>query len=325
MKVDFPFRIFEPYLSDEKVTDLNYNGTDLWIDHLEKGRFISKDKISEEKVFQACIRFSNLVNEHFNLQSPILEADFEDIRVSILHPSISGKLSVSLRKTPATMRLNRKKLLDENYISESALNLLVACVKHNYNIMVSGLPGAGKTELIKYLTSFINPTNRVISIEDSRELHYDKLHPERDSVSLKVSEDFTYDMAIKASMRQRPNWLLVSEVRGEEVEDLLKSISTGTHLLSTIHAKKAADIPKRMLYMMGNIDKSSETFLKQLYDAIDLGVHVEHVVSDQGVYRYVREIVIFGEDDALVLYHHKRKRQIDDKVFEILGVSECSH
>lgn len=321
MTAKFPFDIFEPYLSDEKVTDLNFNGKDLWIDHLDKGRFVSEIIFEEDIVFQACVRFSNLVNVHFNLQTPILEADYEDIRVSILHPSVSGSLSVSLRKTPTSLRMNETKMLKEDYITQSGLNFLIACVRHHYNIMVSGLPGAGKTELIKFLTQFIDPKSRVISIEDSRELHYGKIHPERDSVSLKVSEEFTYDMAIKACMRQRPNWLLVSEVRGEEVEDLLKSISTGTHLLSTIHAKKAADIPKRMLYMMGNIDKSSESFLQQLYDAIDLGVHVEHIVSDQGVYRYVREIVIFLQDQAVTLYHHKMKREIDDKVFEVLGVS----
>lgn len=218
------------------------------------------------------------------------------------------------------MRMNEKKILEENYITESALQFLIACVQKTYNIMVSGLPGAGKTELIKFLTQYIDPKSRVISIEDSRELHYGKLHPERDSVSLKVSEDFTYDMAIKACMRQRPNWLLVSEVRGEEVEDLLKSISTGTHLLSTIHAKKASDIPKRMLYMMENVDKSSESFLKQLYDVIDLGVHVEHIVSDAGVKRYIREIVIFIQDKAITLYHHQKKPEIDAEIFDILGV-----
>lgn len=321
MVSDFPFSLFEPYLSDELVTDLNYNGKDLWIDHLEKGRFVSEETIKQEDVFQACLRFSNLVNAHFNLQTPILEADYDDLRVSVLHPSVSGYLSVSLRKTPSQMRLSETKILEENYITKSALEFLIACVQANFNIMVSGLPGAGKTELIKFLTSYINPKSRVISIEDSRELHYGKLHPERDSVSLKVSEDFTYDMAIKACMRQRPNWLLVSEVRGEEVEDLLKSISTGTHLLSTIHAKAAKDIPKRMLYMMGNIDKSSESFLKQLYDAIDLGVHIEHKVSDEGVFRYVREIVVFVQDKAVYVYHHQKKREIKEEVFDVLGVS----
>lgn len=306
-----PFSLFEPYLSDDLVTDLNYNGTDLWIDHLEKGRFISEKSYSENQVYQACLRFSNLVNEHFNLQAPILEADFDDIRVSILHPSVSGKLSISLRKTPTTMRLSKEKILSENYISNSALTYLKCAVKDNENIMVSGLPGAGKTELIKFLTSYIDQRSRVISIEDSRELHYNKIHPERDSVSLKVSESFTYDMAIKASMRQRPNWLLVSEVRGKEVEDLLKSISTGTHLLSTIHARTAFDIPKRMLYMMHDIDKSSVNFLSQLYDAIDLGVHVEHVVDETGVFRYVREIVRFKDNEATLIYHHKTKREVE--------------
>ncbi|NLW15846.1 MAG: CpaF family protein [Erysipelothrix sp.] len=316
MNHKFPFSIFEPYISDELVTDLNYNGKDLWIDHLEKGRFIVESFLSEKQVFQTCIRFSNLVNEHFNLQTPILEADYEDIRVSILHPSVSGKLSVSLRKTPTRLRLNEKKLLKENYITESALQFLIDCVCSNLNIMVSGLPGAGKTELIKFLTQYIDPKSRVISIEDSRELHYEKIHPERDSVSLKVSEEFTYDMAIKASMRQRPNWLLVSEVRGSEVEDLLKSISTGTHLLSTIHSRSAYDIPKRMLYMMQNIDRSSETFLKQLNDAIDIGVHIEHIVNETGVLRFVREIVKFEKDTVKLIYHHETLRNVVTNIEE---------
>ncbi len=310
MNREFPFNIFEPYISDDLVTDINYNGQDLWIDHLEKGRFIAQEALEENIVFQACIRFSNLVNEHFNLQTPILESDFKDLRVSILHPSVSGKLSVSLRKTPTVMRLSEKKILNENYITASALQYLKRAVNAQKNIMVSGLPGAGKTELIKFLTQYIDPRSRVISIEDSRELHYDKIHPERDSVSLKVSESFTYDMAIKASMRQRPNWLLVSEVRGKEVEDLLKSISTGTHLLSTIHARTAYDIPKRMLYMMQDIDKSSEAFLKQLYDAIDIGIHIEHIVSDSGVYRYVREIVSFDKNTPELIYQHETKREV---------------
>lgn len=72
--------------------------------------------------------------------------------------------------------------------------------------------------------------------------------------------------------------------------------------------------------MMGNIDKSSESFLKQLYDVIDLGIHVEHVVSDSGVRRYVREIVLFLQDQSITLYHHQKKRNIEEKVLDILGV-----
>ena len=312
---DFPLSIFEPYLSNQLVTDINYNGHDLWIDHLEKGRVVVYNYLNEETIMKACIRFSNLVNQHFNFQTPLLEADYDDLRVSILHPSVSGSLSISVRKTPVYMRIEETKIIDSGYVTKEALEYLKDAVTKRANIMVSGLPGAGKTELIKFLTLFIDPHSRVITIEDSRELHYDKLHPTRDSVSLKVTEEFNYEQAIKASMRQRPNWLLVSEVRGQEVSDLLKSISTGTHLLSTIHARCAADIPKRMLYMMEGIDKSSDSFLAQLYDAIDIGVHIEHSISNKGVNRYIREIVQFHNQDVTVIYHYLNQRDISARQF----------
>lgn len=305
MKPKFPLSIFEPYLSDDLITDINFNGDDLWVDHLEKGRMVHYDFLPLEEVMQACVRFSNIVNSHFNLKEPLLEADYGDLRVSMIHPSVSNKLSVSIRKTPAVMRLSREKILREDYMPEVQLNYLASKVKNKSNIMVSGLPGAGKTELIKYLTTFIDDKDRVITIEDSRELHYDALHPKRDSVSIKVTEEFSYSNAIKASMRQRPNWLLVSEIRGTEVEDLLKSISTGTHLLSTVHARCAQDIPLRMLYMMEGIDKSSQSFLGQLYDAIDVGVHVEMQLHDNRVVRYVREIVEFDNQNATTIYRRK--------------------
>lgn len=310
MRPDFPFNIFEPYISDEEVTDINYNGKDLWIDHLINGRFMIEDFMLEHDVLHACQRFSNIVNQHFNLQVPILESDFNDLRISVLHPSISGRLSVSIRKTPTVMRLNEKKIIDEDYMSQDCLDYLKDAVMNHKNIMVSGLPGAGKTELVKFLTSYIETKERVISIEDSRELHYGELHPERDSVSLKVNESFTYELAIKASMRQRPNWILLSEVRGKEVEDLLKSISTGTHLLSTIHAKSAKEIPLRMLYMMENIDKSSDGFLSQLYDAIDIGVHVLRQETETRVKRFVKEVVEFKDGRAIDIYHYEKKRDI---------------
>src|SRR5690554_1502657 len=313
-----PFDIFEPYMSDENVTDINYNGKDLWIDHLNKGRLVVAEYLDEDAVMHACVLFSNLVNQHFNIQKPLLEADYDMFRISMLHPSVSGKLSLSIRKTPMFMRMKEENLVEEGYITQECLIFLKKCVMNKLNIMVSGLPGAGKTELIKFLTLFIDEKSRVISIEDSRELHYEYLHPKRDSVSLKVNEVFTYDKAIKASMRQRPNWLLVSEVRGKEVSDLLKSISTGTHLLSTIHAKCAEDIPKRMLYMMEDIDKSSEAFLGQLYDAIDLGIHVELQVTHEGMNRYIREIVAFKNQKAMMLYHHIDKPNLIKREMEVL-------
>lgn len=302
-----PFKIFEPYISDDNVTDINFNGKDLWIDDLKKGRFCIYDFLDESKVMEICLQFSNIVNKHFNLQSPVLEAEYGDLRISLLHPSIANYLSVSIRKTPQYMRLNKKLLLESGYLNEALFRFLKEAVRLEKNIMVSGLPGAGKTELVKFLSQFIDDKSRVISIEDTRELHYDLLYPKRDSVSIKVDEKFNYDMAIKASMRQRPNWLLVSEVRGKEVEDLLKSISTGSHLISTIHARSAYEIPVRMLYMMQGVDKSNEMFLKRLKSSIDVGVHLEK----RGLRRFIKEVVLFDEGDPILVYHYQNQPEVE--------------
>lgn len=302
----FPLEIFEPYLSDARITDINYNGKDLWVDHLDQGRMYFENFSDEESVMKAALRFSNMVNAHFNMQTPLLEADYGDLRVSFIHPIVSGKLSVSIRKTTSKLRFNEEEALVSGYMTQDTLTFLRKAVALKKNMMVSGLPGCGKTELVKFLSQYIDTKHRVITIEDSRELHYDRLFPNRDTVSLKVSSQFDYETAIKASMRQRPNWILVSEVRGQEIYDLLRSVSTGAHLLSTIHARSAKDIPMRMLYMMEGNHQANQILLKQLYDLIDIGIHVEMAMSDQGIKRYIREIVIYHNESAIPVYIHNQ-------------------
>ncbi len=307
---DFVFEGLELYIQNPKITDINFNGKDLWLDHLEKGRIGIENFLQASAMMMLCVRFSNLVNLPFNNHNPIVEADYKDIRVSIIHPSVSGRLSLSIRKTPPVMRISEQVIKDTSYMSLSALKFLKYCVRSRCNVIVSGLPGSGKTELVKFLTSFISDDERVISIEDSYELRYQDLHPNRDCVSLKVNERFDYDDALKASLRQRPNWILVSEVRGKEVRNLLNSVSTGTYLLSTIHAKGAREIPLRMLYMMESVDLSSEVVLERLYDAIDIGVHIDLRIDETGIHRYVREIVHFDEGEASLIYHYKTQRLV---------------
>lgn len=310
MSHDFIFDGLETYVEDELITDINFNGKDLWLDHLKKGRLVLDNFIHASAMTTLCVRFSNLVNQPFNHHNPIVEADYKDLRISIIHPSVSGRLSLSIRKTPSVMRLSDDSISKTNYMSASALKFLKYCVRSRCNIMVSGLPGSGKTELVKYLTSFISDDERVISIEDSYELRYQQLHPHRDCVSLKVNDRFDYDDALKASLRQRPNWILVSEIRGKEVRNLLNSVSTGTYLLSTIHAKTAREIPLRMLYMMDQVDLASKVVLDRLYDAIDVGVHIDLRIDEEGIHRYVREIMHFDEGEAHEIYHYKKKRLV---------------
>lgn len=310
MNQAFEFSGLESLLQDDMITDINYNGQDLWCDHLKKGRIVYENFLTPQHFMNMCARFSNAVNAQFNTLSPVVESDYGLLRISMIHPSVSGRISLSIRKALATLRMSEKSMLNDRYITESGLRLLRYCVASRANIMISGLPGSGKTELTKFLTRFIPETERVITIEDSYELNYQTLHPHRDCISLKVSEHFSYNQAIRSSLRQRPNWLLVSEVRGEEVLALLQSVATGTHLISTIHARSAQEIPQRMALLVPDMNLSSETMHVKIVQHLDIGIHLDLKVLDTGIHRYVAEIVGYAEGKTVVLYHHLHKKAI---------------
>lgn len=294
---NFDFGPLTPYIEDESITDINYNGRHLWIDHLFKGRYcVLFDE--DEFIQQFCFKMANFVNCSFNVSSPVIEAETKDLRISILHSSIarSGH-SISIRKTPARLRLQDKKMIKEKYASAEILKLLKKMIECHCNIIVSGLPSSGKTELVKYLTQFIHENERIISIEDTLELRAHDIFEEKDVVALRVNERFSYVDAIKASLRQRPDWILVSEVRSHEVVHLLESLSTGTHLISTIHAYDAYKIPSRILHMFEHVEISNSTILNSIHDALDIGIHLEACVSEKGITRTLKQIVCFDVND----------------------------
>ena len=299
------FPMFKPYLEDQYITDLNYNGKDLWLDHLKEGRLVIVNFMTECEAYKMCLKFSNAVNKNLNLQNPVLEADLNFFRVSIIHPSVTGCISISIRKSTDKLRLKEKQLLEEGYITKSALNFLKYSIQSRSNIMISGLPGSGKTELLKFLTQYISENERVITIEDSYELHYRSLHPNRDCVAIKVNRFFPYEKAIIASLRQRADWILLSEVRGKEITDLLNSASTGTHLMSTIHAQSAKEIPLRMRTM---IPSNRDDLRAQIEQLIHVGIHIDIFVAKTGIQRRIREIVVFNDETIEYVYHYHNKK-----------------
>lgn len=309
MSNTFDFGPLSVYVEDENITDINYNGKHLWIDHLKKGRYCEPFD-DEEFIRQFCFKMANYVNCSFNYSSPIIEAETKDLRISIVHESIakSGH-SISIRKTPAILRLIDNKMIKEKYATADVLKLLKKMVEHHCNILVSGLPSSGKTELVKYLTKFIPDNERIITIEDTLELRAHDIYESKDVVALRVNDRFNYVDAIKASLRQRPDWILVSEVRSHEVIHLLESISTGTHLLSTIHAYDALRIPKRILHLFKEIEISNKTLLNNIHESIDFGIHLEAEITKSGVRRFIKQIVSFDvvndEPIATILYDGK--------------------
>ena len=286
------FGLFIPLLENEDVTDISYsNGGQLWVKTLSRGVYAEKiEGLNDDIVEKLAFQCSNVMGKTFNMAHPFLDAESAELRMNFVHESIATNgIAVLIRKTPAKIRLNKDKLLNEDYVSAKLHDFLITCVQSHCNILVSGETGSGKTELVKYLASHTKDDEKIISIEDTLELHLDRIYPHRDIVAMKINNIASYSDVLVACMRQNPRWILLSEVRsGEAVMAVRNSISSGHNILSTIHSDKASSIPMR-LYSLLESSQDIDQFLKSIHRYVQIGVHVKGYFSKK-LGRFQREI-----------------------------------
>ena len=296
------FGPLEEFLNDDDVTDISYsNSGQVHLKTLSRGNFrVDRPDINDALMDKLAFQCANVMGKSFNMAHPRLDAESAELRLAFLHNSIATNgIACTIRKTPAKIRLKRDKLLDQKYTMESVLDFLLTCVRGHCNIIVSGETGSGKTELVKYLASHIADNEKIITIEDTLELHLDKIFPHRDIVALKTNNIANYSDILEACMRQNPIWILLSEVRSAEaVMAVRNSISSGHHILSTIHSDKASLIPMRMFALIeSNVDV--EQFLTTIHRYVQIGVYVKGYLSKEynRFQREILEVVEFYVDD----------------------------
>ena len=286
------FGPLKKFLEDDDVTDISYsNGGQLWLKTLSKGVYrVEEPGINDSLIEKIAFQCSNVMGKTFNMAHPFLDSESAELRMNFIHESIARNgIAVVFRKTPAKIRLKKEKLLEDNYVSLSVHDFLIKAVQGHCNIIMCGETGSGKTEFLKYLASHTAENEKVVTIEDTLELHLDRIFPHRDIVAMKTNNIASYSDVLVTCMRQNPIWILLSEVRSAEaVTAVRNSISSGHFILSTIHADRAANIPYRMYSLLeSNIDV--EQFLNTIYRYIQLGVFLRGRFDPrQG--KYVREI-----------------------------------
>ena len=286
------FGPLEMYLKNDDITDISYsNNGQLWLKTLSKGVYRSEvQDVNNAIVEKIAFQCSNMMGKTFNMAHPFLDAESSELRMNFVHDSIAKNgIALLIRKTPAKIRLQKDKIIEEKYITEELHNFLLKCVEGHCNIIVSGETGSGKTEFVKYLAAHTRFDEKIITIEDTLELHLDKIYPERDIVAMKTNNIASYSEVLVTCMRQNPRWILLSEVRSAEaVLAVRNSISSGHNILSTIHSDKAANIPSRMYSLLeSNIE--IEQFLKTIHRYVQIGVHIRGY-QDKETKRFVREV-----------------------------------
>lgn len=281
------------FLEEDDVTDISYsNGGQVWLKTLSKGVYqVERPDINNTFMEKLAFQCSNVMGRTFNMAHPFLDAESAELRMNFVHESIATNgIACLIRKTPAKIRLNKEKLLNEQYITEQMHDFLLKCVWGHCNILVAGETGSGKTELVKYLAANTKEDEKIISIEDTLELHLDKIFPHRDIVAMKTNNIASYTDALVACMRQNPIWILLAEVRSAEaVMAVRNSISSGHHVISTIHADKASSIPMRM-YALLEGSQDIEQYLSSIHRYVQIGIYVKGYYS-KALDRFQREIM----------------------------------
>ena len=313
------FGPLKEFLDDDNITDISYsNNGQIHLKTLDKGVYsIERPDINNALLEKLAFQCSNVMGKTFNMAHPLLDAESAELRLNFVHDSIATNgIACTIRKTPAKIRLNREKLINEQYVTTELLDFLLTCVEGHCNIIVSGETGSGKTELVKYLASHIKENEKIITIEDTLELHLDKIFPHRDIVAMKTNNIAGYSDVLVACMRQNPRWILLSEVRSDEaVTAARNSISSGHNILSTIHSDRAKNVPMRM-YSLLETNQDIDQFLKSIHRYVQLAVHVKGYMSKE-LGRFQREIVevceFYVDDDNIACSNVIYKKSLDGK------------
>ena len=286
------FGPLKQFLDNDDITDISYdNGGQVWLKTLSKGDFrVEVPEINNALIEKIAFQCSNAMGKSFNMANPFLDAESAELRMNFVHDSIAWNgIALLIRKTPAKIRLQKEKIIEENYITLDIHDFLMQCVRGHCNIIVSGETGSGKTEFVKYLAAHTLDNEKIITIEDTLELHLDKIFPHRSIIAMKTNNIASYSDILVTCMRQNPRWILLSEVRSAEaVMAVRNSISSGHNILSTIHSDKAASIPSRM-YSLLETNQDIDQFLRSIHRYVQLGVHIRGYYSPQ-LKRFQREV-----------------------------------
>jgi pilus assembly protein CpaF len=282
-EVIIPFlRPIEPLIRDPEISDILVNGGGRVFVERYGAMMPIPELVMAEKTLQVAIRnMARVLGDDISEEKPILDARLPDgSRVAAVFPpvSVSGTI-LAIRKFHGGL-YTADELVRIGSLAADALAILRKAVEDRKNILISGGAGAGKTTLLNALARFIPAQERVVVIEDTSELHIETANLVR--LEARLEQGGTVAVTIrdllKATLRLRPDRILLGEVRGGEAFDLLQALNTGhSGTLSTIHANSAAQALSRFTtcVLQSGIELPYGAIRSNIADGLDVVVHVE--------------------------------------------------
>ena len=291
----------EPLLREPGVTDVLVNGPDqVFIDRGAGLELTGVRFLSDSDVRRLGQRLAASVGRRLDDAAPFVDARLADgTRVhAVLGCLASPGTCISLR-VPAQRSFSIEACVTSGSLTPGAAHLLSRMIKAKLAFLISGGTGSGKTTLLAALLALVPQNERIVIVEDSRELAPDHPHVVRIEgrpANTELAGAISLTDLVRQSLRMRPDRLVVGEVRGAEICDLLTAMNTGHEGgCGTVHANSPADVPARLeaLASLGGLPRAA--LHAQLASALDA---VIHVTRDAAGLRRVAEISIFVRDST---------------------------
>ncbi|MEO0542221.1 MAG: CpaF family protein [Pseudomonadota bacterium] len=312
----------EPLLARDDIADIMINGPEhAYIEVAGKVQRADIRFRDGQQLLSICQRIVSQVGRRVDEASPICDARLADgSRVNVIAPPLAiDGTALTIRKFKKD-KLTLDQLVNFGSISPEGATLLQIIGRVRCNVVISGGTGSGKTTLLNCLTRYIDEDERIITCEDSAELQLQQPHVVRLETrppNLEGEGTITMRDLVKNCLRMRPERIIVGEVRGSEVFDLLQAMNTGHDgSMGTIHANSPRECLSRMESMiaMGGFSLPQKTVREIIVGSVDVIVqatrlrdgsrritHITEVVGMEGDVIITQDLVLYdmtGEDSS---------------------------
>lgn len=320
----------ESLIKDDQINDILVNGPRrIYIERDGRLESTTLRFIDDEHVLRVIRRILSHLGRRIDEASPMVDARLPDgSRINAIIPplALNGPcLSIRKFRKQALLALD---LIQLATFDTEMLTFLTASVERRCNIIVSGGTGAGKTTLLNVLSRFIPPTERIVTIEDAAELQLENEHVVRLETrpqNMDGSGEITARDLVRNTLRMRPDRIILGEVRGEEVMDVLQAMNTGHDgCMSTVHANNPGDAMLRfeMLAGLAKFQGSETTLRKMIAAAIEIVIQIGRLANGQRKVVSITEIV--GVRDGQFVMNELYSYDASRNQFVHAGVQPCN-
>lgn len=315
--------VLSPYFDDPAVTEIMVVGNRIYIEKHGQIR-LDATLVSRQLTSDLAKKICEHCHSEYQSSNPLINLTWPEngARINIVHDSVSPTgAAITIRKRNEERALDIADLIRTGMVNDELSAMLIEASKYKLNLLFSGPPGSGKTSLLRGVANLaIHPRERVIVLEDTEEL---RLNLEHMMVFLGQTDDpspeerakgiITINELFRNALRQRPDRIIVGEIRGMEAFDLLQAALTSEGgVFSTIHLRQPNALLERLLWIAQRfgMNVSIETLQRTIPKAIDFIVQVDRDGSGHRHVSRVTESLDSGEWQDIFVWDEQKKTQV---------------